>query len=230
MARGPHVVRAVVFDMDGVIVDSEPLWHAVEQDVFARLGTPITLAQCLETTGLRVDEVVLHRWERQPWTGGQSREEVARMIIEGMESRLRAGATAMPGLREALVFLQSLRLPLAVASSSPLELIHACLEGLGIASYFTHVCSATAEPLGKPHPAVYLTAARLLGVAARDCVAIEDSFNGALAAKAARMRCLAVPDLRLVRDLGELSRFAFCDGVLPSLHALDEQLWAKLNL
>jgi HAD superfamily hydrolase (TIGR01509 family) len=225
----PRAVRAVVFDMDGVIVDSEPLWHAVEQDVFARLGTPITLAQCLETTGLRIDELVLHRWERQPWTGGQSRDAVGRMIIDGMVSRLRAGAPAMAGLREALAFLQSRGLPLAVASSSPLELIHACLEGLGIASCFSHVCSATAEPLGKPHPAVYLTAARLLGVPARDCLAIEDSFNGALAAKAARMRCLAVPDLRLLADLGELSRFAFCDGVLPSLHALDEHLWAKLN-
>ncbi len=82
-----------------------------------------------------------------------------------------------------------------------------------------YVCSATAEPLGKPQPAVYLTAARLLGVAARDCLAIEDSFNGALAAKAARMRCLAVPDMRLIRDLGglgaSLSVTASCPACTP---------------
>jgi len=190
------------------------------------VGVQLTTENCLETTGLRLDEMVAHHFSRRPWEG-TSQERVGEMILDGMEGRLRASPIAMPGLEECIAFFRSKGVPLAVASSSPMRLISAALEGLGLTDTFSHVCSATAEEFGKPHPAVYISAARALGVEPTDCLALEDSLNGAIAAKAAKMKCIAVPDTRHAPV--DLTRFAFNDAVLGSLAEVDDALWARLG-
>ena len=113
----------------------------------------------------------------------------------------------------------------ALASSSAYRLIGAVTERLGLAGEFEVAYSAEEEEYGKPHPGVYLTTARRLGVAPTQCLAIEDSFNGVLAAKAARMRCVAIPEPAQRRD----PRFGIADLVLDSLAGVDMGMWQRLN-
>lgn len=128
--------------------------------------------------------------------------------------------TALPGVPEAVRALAAQGVPLAVAS-----VISAVLEQLRLTEYFRIVQSAEFEPYGKPHPGVYLTTARRLGVAPEECVAIEDSVTGVAAAKAARMACLAVPAPAARDDC----RFSIADDILPSLADLDTDMLRRFG-
>lgn len=208
------VLRAVVFDMDGLLVDTEPLWRRAELDVLRRLGVPLTEAMCFETTGLRVDEVVRYWHARYPWSSAPpadiEQQIVARVV------HLLPGCTAQAGMSEALGAAASKGLRLALASSSSRDLIDIVLDRFGLSDTFDVVHSAEAEPFGKPHPGVYLTTAAMLGVSPEECIAVEDSLVGVIAAKAARMTCFAVPG-----PLGlDNPRFAIADLVVSDLHAV----------
>lgn len=204
--------RAVIFDMDGMLTDSEPLWRIASVEALNAIGVPLTEADAVATTGLRTDELLEHWQTVYPW------EEPSRKVVEGrIETRvmelIRERSVPNPGVHEVLEALAAAGYPLAIASSSASDVIRAVLETLGIARYFAVVQSAEHEPFGKPHPAVYIEAARALGVAPVECVAFEDSPNGVIAAKAARMRCIAVPDPALRHD----PRFLAADVRLGSL-------------
>jgi HAD superfamily hydrolase (TIGR01509 family) len=185
--------QAAIFDMDGLLIDSEPLWHKAEILVFATVGLHLTPAQCRETTGVRIDEVVRIRHRQKPWRN-KSCEQVEREIMAEVQRLAVTEGQAMPGVYEVLEEFHALGVPLAVASSSPAGMIAAVLDHLEIASYFKVRCSAADEEHGKPHPAVYLNTARRLGVAPRQCVAFEDSVPGVQSAHAAGMTVIAVPD------------------------------------
>jgi HAD superfamily hydrolase (TIGR01509 family) len=216
-------LRAVIFDMDGVLIDSEPLWQEAEIAVFATVGVALDAARCRETMGLRSDELVAHWYARQPWPDPPP-AAIERALVRSVSELIRERAQPKHGLAEALRMLAARDLRLALASSSPSALIAAVLERLGLAGTFACVHSAEREPYGKPHPGVYLSAARKLGVAPESCCAIEDSLHGVLAAKAARMTCVAVPDPGMAGD----PRFAIADRVLGSLAELDGSLWDAL--
>jgi sugar-phosphatase len=214
----PRPVRAIVFDMDGVLVDSEPLWHQAEIEVFGRFGVRLTPVLCLETTGVRVDDVVRH-WERRFPDAfvGVAHGDVIAAIIDGVVERVSAAAEAMAGVVDVLQCGRRLGLPMGVASSSPRPIIDAVLRRLDVGDAFDVVCSAWELPHGKPDPAVYLQACGALGVAPEDALAVEDSHSGLLAAMRAGMMVVAIPDPRAHRpaaaddadvvlsDLGELS-------------------------
>jgi HAD superfamily hydrolase (TIGR01509 family) len=207
-------VQAVIFDMDGMLTDSEPLWRIAAVDALNAIGVPLTLHDALATTGLRTDELVEHWYGLHPWP------DPPRKVVEGqIDTRvielIRERSVPNPGVLEILELLSGAGYPLGIASSSASEVIQAVLETLGLERYFAVVQSAEHEPFGKPHPAVYIEAARRLGVAPVHCVAFEDSPNGVIAAKAARMRCVAVPDPALADD----RRFLAADVRLPSLTA-----------
>mmetsp|Transcript_16471 Transcript_16471/g.26778 ORF Transcript_16471/g.26778 Transcript_16471/m.26778 type:complete len:226 (+) Transcript_16471:757-1434(+) len=219
-------IRAVIFDLDGLMIDSEPLWHQAEKEVFGSLGVEMTDDMCLESTGLRVDEVVAHHQKRRPWNGEETNEQVTTMLVNKMDQLLREQPKPMKGLKSALEFFKSKNVHMGVASSSPLVLIKAALGGLNIESYFEFVCSANDESYGKPHPAVYLRAASKCEIPPTECLALEDSMNGALAAKSARMKCIAIPDLSMCNH--DLNRFAFCDVTLDSLEQVNESVWRGL--
>ncbi len=194
-------IRAAIFDMDGLLIDTEPVWRRTEIEIFGRLGLHLTEEQCLQTMGVRVAQVVELWYSRHPWSG-PSCAEVTQEIIDSVISQVRNDGEAKEGVYDALDTLRRAGLPIGIASSSSDDLIQAVIERLGIGPYVEVICSADAEMEGKPHPAVYLTAARGLGVAGQDCLAFEDSPNGVRSAKAAGMYCIAVPDPYLADDPG----------------------------
>jgi sugar-phosphatase len=212
-------VKAVIFDMDGVLIDSEPLWQEAEIEVFATIGVELDGPMCAQTTGLRIDEAVAHWFDRRPWSG-PTVGDVATRVVERVSELIAERGAPLPGLTPLVDLLAGRGVPLAVASSSPLELIETVVTHLGYEDLFSVVHSAISEPLGKPHPGVYLTAASLLGVHPTECLALEDSVNGVLAAKSARMRCVAVPAPADRTD----RRFAIADAVVDSLAAVDAEL------
>ncbi len=218
------MIRAVIFDMDGVLIDSEPFWQESEIEAFGRAGLALTREMCLQTMGLRVDEVVEH-WRRRRDFDRTPAGALEDSIIGGVVERILSKGEAKEGAAEALEFFRGRGVRVALASSSAYRLIRAVTGRLGLADSFDCVYSAEDEEYGKPHPGVYLTTARRLGVAPTECLAIEDSFNGVLAAKAARLSCVAVPEPAQRRD----PRFSIADLVLDSLAGVDMRMWQRLD-
>ncbi len=185
-------IEAVIYDMDGLIIDSEPFWRKAEMKVFATVGLELSEKDCIETTGFRFDEVVEHWWNRKQWIG-KTKEEIHDEVLDEMENAITHHAHPMAGVHASLEFFKNKKLKMAVASSSAMRLIKATVKKLKIESYFDILVSAEHETYGKPHPAVFLRTAEILQVRPQNCLVLEDSFNGLLAAKAAKMKCVVVP-------------------------------------
>ena len=207
-------MRAVIFDMDGLLIDSEPLWRRAEREVFAGVGLDLSDADCEQTTGLRTDDLVGFWFDRRPWSG-PSQEHVGAAINARAVELISELGTPMPGAVAAVERARSAGLAVGLASSSFHELIDAVIRKLGLDGVFMVTASAVDEEAGKPDPAVYLTAARRLGLPARHCVAVEDSAVGVRSAVAAGMRVIAVPTPRHF----ELPAF---DRTDLKLHSLEE--------
>jgi mannitol-1-/sugar-/sorbitol-6-/2-deoxyglucose-6-phosphatase len=205
-------IEAVIFDMDGVLVDSEQLWREAEAAVLQSVGVPMTAELGRLTMGLRCDEVVEYWYDRHPWSG-KTKIEVEAEINRGVIDLIMERGAVMPGAVETIELLYQAGYALGLASSSTLELIEKVVDKLGVRDKLRVLQSAEHEPYGKPHPAVYIEAARRLGVAPDRCLAIEDSPAGLLAAKAARMWCVAVP----AADMRADRRFCIADAQLDSL-------------
>lgn len=205
--------RGAIFDMDGLLVDSEPFWREVEAGVFDALGADVRplLAHGL-TAGMRVDEAVAFFRERLGIAGADD-AAVAGRIVEGVVAAIEAGAELKPGALEALELMEGRGLALALASGSGMPVIEAVLDRFKLADHFACVATALDDLLGKPHPAVFLRTADCLGVDPLTCVVLEDSLNGCIAAKAARMRVIAVPEEHNRAD----ERFVIADLRLESL-------------
>ncbi len=214
---------AAIFDMDGLLVDTEPLWHDAEIEVLGALGVPIAAPDCRRTKGMFVREVTRYWHERHPWAT-PSTDEVARTIVDRVIELVREEGALQPGVEEAIALCRRHGLGLAVASSSEDRLISVVLERVGLTGEFSFAHSAEHEPYGKPHPAVFLATAQRLGVPPDRCVVWEDAAAGVIAAKAARMACVAVP------EPAERSQpaFAIADAVLTTLEEADESLWGRL--
>jgi mannitol-1-/sugar-/sorbitol-6-/2-deoxyglucose-6-phosphatase len=214
---------ASIFDMDGLLVDSEPLWQLAEVEILGALGVPLDVGQCRQTKGMFVTEVAHYWHERFPWPA-PSPDEVAVEVVDRVCELVVERGALRPGVDDVLALCRRHDLQLAVASSSEYRLIHLVLDHFGLAQEFSVLHSAEEEPYGKPHPGVYLGAAGKLGVDPTRCLAWEDAAAGVLAAKAARMVCVAVP------ESSERSQpaFAIADAVLASLVEADEDLYGRL--
>ena len=181
-----------IFDMDGVLIDSEPLWHIAEVEIFGELGVPLDRAQTRSTKGMPIPEVTAYWYERFPWNGSTP-DQVAEQVVDRVTQLILEQAEPMPGARELVLGLAEVG-PVALASSSPKRLIDAVLGSLDLLDVLELRCSAEDEAFGKPHPAVFITAAQRMGIQPDRCVVIEDAPAGVLAAKAARMACVAIPE------------------------------------
>lgn len=185
--------EAVIFDMDGVLIDSEPLWKIAMQEVFRSVGAEITKEDFQKTVGLRIDEVIAYWHKERPWSA-HSPAEVEELIVQKMIALIKENGTPLSGVVETLSFLRDQGFKIGLATSSYKILITTVLETLQISGHFDEVHSAEDELCGKPHPAVYLTVAERLSVAPHRCLVIEDSLNGIISAKAARMRVVCIPE------------------------------------
>lgn len=203
--------------MDGLLVDSEPHWRALEREVFGSVGLVLTDEQCKQTTGLPILDVVHYWFARAPWSqeaaNGRSHEDLAAAISDGVHERIAHRAEPMPGALDALLFFARRGLPTAIASASPMSLIDVVIDRLGIRPYLALWHSATLEARNKPAPDVYLGTARRLGVDPAYCVAFEDSGAGLASAHAAGMRTVAVPATFEQNH----PKFALADIILPTL-------------
>ena len=225
MSERGRLFRAAIFDLDGLLIDSEPLWQQSERECFAEIGVPLTQEQVEETLGMRTDEVVCLRFDQFGWDEeAHPLEEVDERITQRVIELIVAEGEAKEGVFQTLDFIEARGLRRAVASSPRISVIEAALGSLGIADRFELIQSAELELLGKPHPGVYLTAARRLGVPPSECLAFEDSLAGIESAKEAGMTCVAVPDRSVIGKPGLVR----ADMVLSSLAELDEQAWAFL--
>jgi mannitol-1-/sugar-/sorbitol-6-/2-deoxyglucose-6-phosphatase len=186
-------IEAIIFDMDGVLIDSEPLWKIAEEKVFRSIGIPLTKKDFEKTVGLRIDEVVQF-WLNEFPENPSNPEVVTERIIREVAILIRMQGRPLEGCIEILHYLRKKGIPLAIGTSSYHHVIEAVLESLHIREFFTAIHSAEDEPYGKPHPGVYLTCAEKLGVLPTRCLVIEDSANGLLSAKAARMHTIVVPE------------------------------------
>lgn len=220
------MIDAAIFDLDGLLIDSEPLWQEAEIEVFGQVGLELDREQCKRTMGLRIDDVVDYWHRRRPWDEARHpRPEVVERIVDRMEELIRRRGVPKEGVEHALQFVEARGIPVALASSSQRRLIDAAIETLGLDDRFAAVRSADSEPRGKPYPGIYVNVARRLSISPARCVAFEDSIAGLLAAKAAAMCCVLVPEGPTKSD----PRIDGADVVLPSLAELDEAVWERLE-
>lgn len=184
---------AVIFDMDGVLIDSEPLWKIAMEEVFHALGSTLKKEDFQKTVGLRIDEVV-HFWNHHENWGISNESEIEEAIIVKMIELISKNAQPLSGVIETLTFLKNKGLKIGLATSSSSRLIKVVLAELNIARFFDFVHSAENEAYGKPHPAVYVKVAEVLNVSPTKCLVIEDSFNGVIAGLAAKMKVVCIPE------------------------------------
>jgi HAD superfamily hydrolase (TIGR01509 family) len=193
------MIKAAIFDMDGLLIDSEPMWHEAAREVMQKVNFELTEALKLQTTGLSIKLFLDFCHKIQPWNT-PSFEELEKEILEKAHTLILNNAEAMPGAIELLKTLKAQGLKLAVASASHMSLIEGVLERLQITEYFDTWHSGELEEFTKPHPAVYLTTAKKLGVLPEECIAFEDSHAGLRSAHAAGMITISVPAAEVFKD------------------------------
>lgn len=183
----------------------------------------ITPERFKETTGLRIYEVTEHWSRHYPWQGS-SAQDVAEEILDDIIALCKVQGAVMRGVISLLDLLDKQQMKIGLATSSPTRMVHALLAHFHIEHRFHCVTSADVVAMGKPHPAVFLHCAKSLGSQPHECLVLEDSVNGAIAGKAARMKVIAVPDELHWDD----PRFAIADMKLRSLEELDEAMLFSL--
>jgi len=189
----PEREGAVVFDMDGVLVDSEPVHKRALQGVLARRGLRITDSEYVGITGLNHES--FWRWIVDNFSLPAEAGSYAIEYEDLLLPMLATGLQAAEGVQKVIQLLHSKGIPMAVASSSSRRVVDFTLSTIGLSTAFRVVLSGRDVRRGKPDPEIYLLAADRLGVRPADCVAVEDSAYGMAAAKAAGMRVIGVPGL-----------------------------------
>ena len=188
------MIAAIIFDMDGLLIDSEPFWRRAQIAVFATVGIVLSEDDCRETMGYRLNEVVDLWYSRKPWNT-KSKEQVEEDILAYVQNLIETEGVPLKGVAETIALCKELNLKTAIASSSAMRLIKATVQRLGFETTFDVLHSAENEEFGKPHPAVFIHTAKKLGVRPENCLVFEDSFHGMVAGLAAKTKVIAVPEL-----------------------------------
>lgn len=185
-------LNTVIFDMDGLLIDSEPLWEEATNEVFKQYNLTLSHSQYLSSTGLRTREFV-QWWFRHFEVADDHLSNAEADIINAVKEKIQLKGLKMPGVDHIFNLFFEYGFKMGVASSSPMSLIDLVIDKLNLRHYLSAIVSAEHLSHGKPHPQVYLNCADALNADPLNCVCFEDSFNGMIAAKAARMKCVIVP-------------------------------------
>jgi HAD superfamily hydrolase (TIGR01509 family) len=216
------VIEAVVFDLDGVLVDSEPVWEQVRRGLVAERGGRWAPDAQRRIMGMSTPEWA--RYLSQDLGVGLPSEQVATLVVDRMVARYEEHVPLMDGAVDAVRRFAA-RWPLGLASSSPPRLIETVLRSAGLRSCFRVVKSTEQVAHGKPAPDIYLAVTAELGCPPPDCAAVEDSSNGLRSAAAAGLRVVAIPQPQYPPDPDALARASL---VPPSLAGLTTDAVAAL--
>jgi len=212
------MIKAVIFDMDGVMIDSERLWEKTERILLARRDIEYSHTYRDQIVGLNQNDsgkLLIDTFELEETVEDIISERVD-ILTEIYEQELEVITDLIP----LLVDLRRSEYKLAVASSSPLRVINFVLDMFSLHEYFPVIVSGECTENGKPHPDIYIHTANRLEVDPSECVAIEDSINGVKSAKAAGMYCIAVPDKRLSQE-----EFQNADLIVSNLNRINPNLF-----
>jgi HAD superfamily hydrolase (TIGR01509 family) len=210
-------VGAAVFDMDGLLIDSEPFWKRAERESFAEVGIDITDEMSAITAPLTTAEVAAHWYAFRPWTG-LSAQDLEAAVISRVKELIESHGELLPGVRDTLQACRSRGWRTALASNSPLSLCEHVVATLDLHHKFDAILSADQVARGKPSPDIYLEAARRLVTSPERCLAFEDSPSGVRAAREAGMTVVAIPS---AGQAFGTTRYA-PHAVFPSLTAFRE--------
>ena len=217
------MIEGVIFDLDGTLIDSEPLWHEAKIETFGKLGYNMTIDNCLETQGLPSLESVeyyLSKFETDK-SINEVVSDLNALVLKFLEERVEL----KEGVTDVLNFFKEKNLPMAICSSSPFRMIQTAVEKLKIQDYFKFIYSADFERYGKPHPGIYISTAKKLKVERFKALAFEDSFFGLLAAKSARISSVAILEPDKISD----TKYDFADMKIESFHNFGATEFEYLN-
>ena len=216
-------LNTVIFDMDGLLIDSEPCWEEAGKITLEKYNLNLSSDEYASTIGLRTKEWI-EWWFRKYKVDAIHASKAEMDIFENAIRIIDEKGEALPGVHEVIELFRSYDFKIGIATSSPIALVDVVARKLGITDLVQAVSSAENLNYGKPHPEVYLDCARALESSPLQCLCFEDSVNGMIAAKAARMKCVVVP-APMHRNHKE---YMLADLQLGSLVEFDEKMLAEL--
>lgn len=214
--------QAFIFDMDGVLIDSEPLWQQSGIYILNQYNLPVTLDDMKMWTGIPAPTIVKNAAEKYHKKINQ--QQVTQDLLDYAIKLIIERRPLMPAVKETLTLLSEHNIVMAIASASPRYMLERIVENCGIAQYFSYISSACELEFNKPHPQVYFHACNKLKVDPHNAVGIEDSKVGMTAVKAASMSCIVIP----AKAFFDQPYWTLADRKLHSLAEINSQLLAEL--
>lgn len=192
-------LKAVIFDMDGVLIDSELYWRMAEYSVLTDLNVKLNFADYKKNIGKRVDETVSYWYQKSPWKK-KTKRDVQKDIINKATTLVLQHALLKKGAFETITYFFNKKIPLFIASTAPRSLITQIMVRLQLRQYFKYLYSGFSLKNSKPSPQIYQNLIRMFSLPLKNCLVIEDSPAGILAAKRAGLFCVALPPRHLRND------------------------------
>lgn len=218
------MINTAIFDMDGLLIDSEPLWEEAALECFPKFGIKLSKEQYLTTVGLRTVELVEY-WFRKYDIDFKNVSETEKYIFDTVCQKVATKGKLMHGAIEILQFFKQRNFKLAIGSSSASKLIQQVIDTYHLDQYLDTFSSAEFLEFGKPHPQVYIDCMKKLGSLPQESIVFEDSFNGMIAAKAAKIKCVVVP----AADQYKQERWGAADAKISSLKNFNGLVLDRLN-